>query len=169
MFKFQCASCDEWHEGMPSFGAAAPLYYYAIPEFERERRCELTSDTCVIDDEFFFIRGVIEIPVEGSADPFTWGVWVSWSETNFREYLRHFEAEDRVMLGPYFGWLSAEFRVYPESENLKTRAHLGNPGVRPLIELEPTDHPLAVEQRNGISVARVAEIYAAYIHDSAGQ
>jgi hypothetical protein len=34
--------------------------------------------------------------------------------------------------------------------------------VRPYIELEPTDHPLAVEQRNGISVDRVAEIYAYY-------
>ena len=169
MFKFQCARCDEWHEGMPSFGAVAPLYYYAIPAAERTRRCELTSDTCIVDDEFFFVRGVIEIPVEGAADPFTWGVWVSWSEASFYEYARHFESERHTMLGPYLGWLSAEFRVYPESENLKTKAHLRGPGERPLIELEPTDHPLAVEQRNGITVERVAEIYAAYMHDSAGQ
>jgi hypothetical protein len=31
-------------------------------------------------------------------------------------------------------------------------------GTRPHIELEPTDHPLAVEQRRGITVARVIEI-----------
>jgi hypothetical protein len=30
--------------------------------------------------------------------------------------------------------------------------------------LEPTDHPLALEQRNGISVDRVAEIYAIMMH-----
>ncbi|WP_174532024.1 DUF2199 domain-containing protein [Sphingomonas koreensis] len=166
MFRFKCGSCDEWHEGMPSFGATAPLYYYAIPESERDRRCELTSDTCIVDDEFFFVRGVIEIPVEGESDPLTWGVWVSWSRANFDEYVRNFELDDRAALGPYFGWLSAEFIVYPESENLKTRAHLRGPGVRPLIELEPTDHPLAVEQRNGITVERVAEIYAAYMHDA---
>ena len=32
--------------------------------------------------------------------------------------------------------------------------------MRPLIEVEPSEHPLAVEQRQGISVERVAEIAA---------
>jgi hypothetical protein len=36
--------------------------------------------------------------------------------------------------------------------------------VRPRIELEPTDHPLAVEQREGISAARLAEIYSYFAH-----
>ncbi len=31
-------------------------------------------------------------------------------------------------------------------------------GARPLIELEPTDHPLAVEQRDGISWDRIQQI-----------
>jgi hypothetical protein len=32
---------------MPSFGSAAPLSYYAIPEMERASRCELGTDDCV--------------------------------------------------------------------------------------------------------------------------
>jgi hypothetical protein len=48
--------------------------------------------------------------------------------------------------------------------NLKARIHLRDDGVRPYIELEPTDHPLAIEQRLGISVERVAEIYAQIMH-----
>jgi hypothetical protein len=48
--------------------------------------------------------------------------------------------------------------------DLKTRVHLRDHEVRPFIELEPTDHPLALEQRNGISVDRVAEIYAIMMH-----
>jgi hypothetical protein len=52
----------------------------------------------------------------------------------------------------------------PETMNLKTRAHLRDHGLRPLIELEPTDHPLALEQRNRISLDRVAEIYAIMMH-----
>jgi hypothetical protein len=51
--------------------------------------------------------------------------------------------------------------------NLKTRVHLRDHGIRPLIELEPTEHPVAVEQREGISVARVSEIYAQMVHDEA--
>lgn len=45
--------------------------------------------------------------------------------------------------------------------------HLRDDGVRPTIELEPTDHPLAVEQRNGVTVDRVAEIYAYIVHPRA--
>jgi len=164
MFKFKCASCDEWHEGMPSFGANAPLYFYSIPADEREQRCELTTDTCIVDEEFFFVRGVLNIPVDGTDEPFSWGVWVSLSRASFLDYMKHYEAPDRASLGPYFGWLSAEFLVYPDSENLKTHMHPREPGLRPLIELEPTDHPLAVEQRNGISLERLSEIYSTYMH-----
>jgi len=62
------------------------------------------------------------------------------------------------------GWLNAELPLYPSTVNLKTKVHLRDDGVRPSIELEPTDHPLAVEQREGIPVARVAEIYAYFEH-----
>jgi hypothetical protein len=74
MFSFKCASCGEVHEGMPSFGAHAPLTYYDVPQEEREHRCDLGSDDCVVDEEFFFVRGCIEIPVIGETEPFSWGV-----------------------------------------------------------------------------------------------
>lgn len=164
-FRFKCAGCDEWHEGMPSFGTTAPLYYHGIPDAERGERCELNSDFCIIDGEFFFVRGCVAIPVIGHDEPFTWGLWVSLSKNSFRDYLDHFDAEDRDERGPYFGWLAISLSVYPEDETLKARVHPRKPDLRPLIELEPTDHPLAIEQRNGISVERVAEIYAAYTHD----
>lgn len=48
----------------------------------------------------------------------------------------------------------------PEQERA-TRCDLSN---RPNLELEPTDHPLAVEQREGISVGRVADIYSIMMH-----
>jgi hypothetical protein len=149
---------------MPGFSAAAPLYYYCIPEAERETRCELTSDICVVDDEFFFVRACLEIPVHDADEPFIWGVWCSLSRTNFDEYLRCLDSPGRGEVGPYFGWLSAALQTYPDTENLKTMVHPRAPGERPWVELEPTDHPLAVEQREGISVERVAEIYAAYMH-----
>ena len=164
MFRFKCESCDEWHEGMPTFGASAPLYYYAIPEAERDTRCNLTLDTCVIDRKFFFVRGCIEIPVDGTDEPFIWGVWVSLSREHFEEFVALYEKPLRAAHGPYFGWLSASLKTYPDTENLKTMVHLRDGGLRPCIELEPTDHPLALEQKKGIPVERVAELYAAYMH-----
>jgi len=75
MFRFKCATCGQWHEGMPGFAAEAPVYYYSIPEDERPARCRLSSDTCVVDEEFYSIRGCVEIPVAGTDKPFVWGVW----------------------------------------------------------------------------------------------
>ena len=164
MFRFKCVSCSEWHEGVPGFGWSTPLVYYAIPEAERSTRVELTEDTCIVDGKHFFVKGCIEIPVHGADEPFVWGVWVSLSQRNFEQFVGLFDRKDRAQYGPYFGWLSAYFTVYPDAEALKTTVHLRDDGMRPYIELQSTDHPLAIEQRDGISVDRLAEIYAAYMH-----
>lgn len=163
-FSFRCATCDEMHHGIPSFGAHAPFSYYQVPEEERARRCSLGSDDCVIDDNLFFVRGCIEIPVHGFDEPFSWGVWLSLSEASFGEWVRTFDVARRSDVGPFFGWLNTQLSVYPETLSLKTMVHLRDDGIRPYIELEPNDHPLALEQRNGISPERLARIYREVMH-----
>ncbi len=163
-FEFTCVDCGQVHRGMPSFGADRPLSYYVVPENERERRCIIGSDDCVIDDQSFFIRGCLEIPVQGASEPFVWGVWVSLSDASYRQWRDRFGQSKRSHIGPFFGWLDAWLEPYPDTINLKTQVHLRDDGIRPYIELEPTDHPLAIEQREGISVERVAEIYAIIVH-----
>ncbi|MFI0986366.1 DUF2199 domain-containing protein [Streptomyces exfoliatus] len=94
-----------------------------------------------------------------SGDTFSWGVWVSLSEENFARTHDLWDDPAREQEPPYFGWLSTELPVYPHSTlQLKTHVHTRAVGQRPLIELEPTDHPLAVEQREGITTSRVREL-----------
>jgi hypothetical protein len=45
--------------------------------------------------------------------------------------------------------------------------HTREVGRRPSILLEPTDHPLAVEQRDGIPPHRMVEIAQAHLGDAA--
>jgi hypothetical protein len=92
------------------------------------------------------------------------GCLVSLSEQDFKTWLIVFEEQHRSHLGPFFVWLNAWFRPYPETVNIKTLVHLRDHGIRLRIELELTDHPLALEQHNGISIDRVAEIYAITMH-----
>ena len=40
-----------------------------------------------IDEKFFFIRGCLEIPVEDEDERFSWGVWVSLSESSFKQWV----------------------------------------------------------------------------------
>jgi hypothetical protein len=166
-FEFKCNTCGQTHQGMPSFGALAPHSYYRVVEDERATRCRLGSDDCVIDEQFFFVRGCVELPVKEQSEPFTWGVWVSLSETSFDQWAKNFESLQRARIGPFFGWLDTALRPYPDTLGLKTRVHLRDAGMRPRIELEPTDHALALEQRGGISVERVAEMYALMVHADA--
>ena len=162
---FVCQTCGKRHPGLPmDIGTAAPALYYAMPVEERSSRCDLTSDLCVIDGEHFFIRGCLEIPVVDGPGPFVWGVWCSLSRENFQRAIEMWEAEGSESEPPYFGWLCTTLSLYPETLNLKTHVHIRPLAQRPFVELEPTDHPLAVEQRTGITMARVREIAEAIMH-----
>jgi hypothetical protein len=58
--------------------------------------------------------------------------------------------------------------LYPPSTlQLKRRVHMQLAGTRPLIEPGPAGHPLAVEQRTGIRLARVQEIAEMLLPSSA--
>jgi len=164
MFAFRCRSCGKVHEGIPAFGWDYPDHYLDVPEAERQRRCYLTSDTCVIDDAFFFVRGCLEVPVSGESEALSWGVWTSLSEKNFLHFQELSGVARRSDHGPFFGWLSTDIHIYPGTLNLKTMVHLRDDGIRPYVELEPTDHALAIEQRQGITLDRVAEIYERMVH-----
>lgn len=157
---YTCSCCGKYHDELPfDYASNAPVYYEEASKKERKKRFELTDDLCVMDGEHFFIRGCIEIPVIGLDEPFVWGVWVSLSEKNFEITLENWDnpnGEEEVE--PMFGWLSTDLPFYPNTINLKTYVHTRSGDLRPYIELEPTDHLLSIEQREGITIERVNEI-----------
>jgi hypothetical protein len=164
---YTCSTCGEFHSGLPfSYGSPAPEPYFDIPEAEREKRVVRSSDQCVIDDEHFFVLGCLDIPViDAQEKNFSWPVWVSLSESNFHRMCDLWETEGREKEPPYFGWLSTSLPCYePDTFLLKTHVHTRQVGERPFIELEPTEHPLAIEQRNGITFKRVQEIAELILH-----
>jgi hypothetical protein len=146
------------------YGAEAPIQWFSLPAAERDRRCLLSSDQCIIDDQHFFIVGNLEIPVSGLKERFSWDVWVSLSAKSFARACELWEQRGRESEPPYFGWLSTVLPGYHDTVNLKTLVHTREVGRRPFIELEPTDHPLAVEQREGITQERVQEIAELVLH-----
>lgn len=139
-----------------SYGTLAPVYYEFATPAEREKRFELSEDLCVMDNEHFFIRGCVEIPIIGANEEFIWGVWVSLSKPNFNKVQEHWNNPES--LEPMLGWLSTALPYYPDTLNLKAKVHHRDNGIRPYIELEPTEHPLAVESRNGITIERIQQI-----------
>lgn len=157
-----CGCCGKQFNTLPlDYARKAPDHWFQIPENERESRTKLSADVCIIDDKDLFVRGCLEIPIIGQDDCFSWGVWVSVSKQSFVRIHELWDSSDVENEPPMFGWLCNNISIYPATLGLKTNLHLRDGGRRPSIELEPTDHPLAVEQRTGISIERVEEIAAA--------
>lgn len=165
---FLCSCCNAQHDGLPfSYGFPAPAYWNT--ELDNDPNSLLADEQCVIKGQHFFIRARIVLPVLDSDEDFEWGVWVSLSEINYASACGLWTDPRRINEPPYFGWLSTELACYePTTLNLKSKAHTQPVGTRPVLELEPTDHPLAVEQRTGITRTRVQYFAERLIHpDSA--
>ena len=169
---WKCGTCSEDHRGLPmSYGPPGPDHLLGVPERQRHR-ITLTDDLCVIDltkwlffgERHYFIRGILEIPTIDTGETFACLVWVSLSQRSFRRALQMWESPERAAEPPYFGWLCNHLTPYPNTLFLATHVHTRAVGQRPLIEVEPTDHPLAVEQRTGITLARVQEFAEILLH-----
>ena len=170
MSGFRCSKCGQWHDELPlDVGAAEPLYVEELSPDEKAQRVsgEPGSDFRVLRrnaaEVHYFIRGVIEIPVLGTDETFCYGVWTSLSESSYEKANAAYRVNGSA--GPLFGWLSNRLAGYPETLSLKTHVRV-RPDLKASIELEPIDHPLAREQREGISIERVQQIVEPLMHPS---
>lgn len=157
---YKCTTCGQVHSGLPmSFAAEFPDQYANMSREERDARAVVGSDQCIIDQERFFIRGCLEIPIIGSDDVFLWGLWASVREEVFDEISECWELVGREKSrDPFKGRLGNSLAEYPETLNLKLRIVLQRVGARPLFVVEETDHPLAIEQSSGITRDRALAI-----------
>lgn len=165
--KFRCSKCGGEHAATNiAWHFAEPLPWLLATEEERSQSV-LTSEQCELvagGMVHHFIHALLEIPVRGRSDPLVWGVWCSQSEATYLEVAALWESDERVKTGPHFGWLCNRIPCYPDSLHLKTHVHQRAVGLRPFVELECTDHPLAVDQRNGIELDRLQKIVEELLH-----
>ena len=164
--RWTCSSCGDEHVGLPfDWAFDSPMYW----DGGRTEDDWLTEDLCVwTDDEpklNYFIRGVLEIPVEDSQQKLGYGVWSSLSEESFKEVVRHWEDRARGELGPYFGWLSNSIPAYPDTRSLPLDVVIQEVETRPLFVLHDGDHPLVLDQREGVTTERVRAIAEEQMHE----
>lgn len=162
---YKCTTCQV-HAGLPmSFAADSPDMYANMNRDERDARCVRGSDQYIIDQQHFFIRGCLEIPIIGSADVFLWGLWASVREEVFDEIADCWELEGRENChGPFRGRLANSLAEYPETLNLKIKILLQPLGTRPLFVVEGPTHQLAIEQAHGIARDRALHLASLVMH-----
>ena len=175
--RWKCGTCEEWHEG-PCLDFSYDAPYYWVEEHEKANEARLlgteashsktflNEDFCAIEDQDFFVRGIIHLPIIGAAETLRWGVWGSLSRDNFQTLIKMNDDPKRVELPPMFSWLSTQIPEYPDTLSLKMYAHIQQVDWRPTFELEPSDHPLAEEYHKGITPERVKQIMLGRVREN---
>lgn len=162
---FRCATCGKYHAALPlDLGFEHPVQLSNIPASEQSRRVRQNLDWCVIDEKEFYVRGVLKIPIvdHPKGESFCYGVWVSLSEKSYTHYIGL--GNGIVPAGTrFFGWFCNRIENYPDTLSLKTNVLPQSNGMRPWIVLQPTDHPLYIDQKQGLSMDRVHELVGRYL------
>ncbi len=170
--RFTCPTCGAEHDlDEISFGTEAPLQWDLLSEDERSRSL-LAGEQCEIESHegrSFYIRACLEIPIRGTDRAFTWGVWCSLNERSYVQISENWDDAARLSIGPHFGWLCTKIPGYPDTVFLKTMVHQRDVGLRPLVELEATDHLLAIDQREGIDEERLKQTVVELLHQNGQQ
>lgn len=127
----------------------------------------LSEDFCVMDGKYFFVRAVLEIPIQGQADRFGFGCWSTLSRANFEKYLDGFDDANFADWGPWTGWLCNQLETYIGTEPEAVFVDPQPGRQRPKLRVANPDHPLATDQEKGISIDRLVEILRFYGHEAA--
>lgn len=131
---------------------------------------KISSDLCTITHEAgtdYFIRAVLEVPIDGVEEPFLWGVWVSLSEKSFSRYVETYDSP--VEGDGFFGWVCNAIPAYPYEGSRAADVVVQLGGQRPKVVLhraDPEDDPLVVDQVHGISVSRAQQIAERALHEA---
>jgi hypothetical protein len=170
MDRVLCSSCGIEHDLSdlePSF--ERPDAYFEIPCEERAARSWNADTMCVLHDpdapDRHFLRVVLPIPVRGEERWFCWGVWVEVTEADLTTVYDHWNDPDQANRPPFPARLANGLLDMPPTLGLEGSVRLTSPTTVPSFALAPEcDHPLAVDQREGVYPERLLEWLAPVLH-----
>ena len=161
---FTCTVCGETHSGETrDIRMSLPDPIFRIEEPERERRAWVGEDSAVLSDgdvERFFVRALLELPIEQEEGYFGYGAWIEVSPPDFETLRELWHDVDGWRSDPFPGTLANELLPYAFTEGLPVHIRLRDVKLLPLVELADVDHELVRAQGNGISAHRAHELAA---------
>jgi len=170
--EWRCVGCDGVHHGLLDLAAFAPDPWPGDDRREENSDLRLdgdflSEDFCVIDGCYFFVRGVLEIPVHGFAEKFGFGCWSTLSRPNFDKYVDGFDGGNFADWGPWSGWLGNQLADYIGTDPEALWVYPQADRQRPTFRVQDPEHPLAIDQEEGITPERLLEIFEQYGHGPA--
>lgn len=173
---YQC-SCGERHVGLFPINMHVPVGWSGSGDYQSDYDLHtdgnfLSHNFCVWGGKNYAVRMRVYLPIKG-AEPaaFLIAAWVALDKLDF-------DAFSAAMLKPsgnpnlrVRARLLNRLSQFPDTYNLSGTAVLAQPGELPVMMAHGiqadfrADHSLIVQQREGIDVDRVFELFKAYKHD----
>ena len=155
-----CSVCGKEHDALPrDMAYQRPGDYFDVPPDEHSKRvwfdAETNPDLCVIDGSKFYLRGVLAVPIQNEADEFRWGPWAQVEEKYLRRYYELWNETDVSGEPTFRGTLSGGVRDFADSDELEVIIELQSNNQRPRLTVVSETHPLAIAQRNGVTLEEV--------------
>jgi hypothetical protein len=161
---FTCAVCGETHAGETrDIRMGLPQSIYLLDEEERRRRAYVEDDFAILHGaagDRYFVRALLELPIEGEEGYFGYGAWVEVSQDDVAALGELWNDEAGWRSKPFPGTLANELHPYAFTEGLPVQIRLRDVKLLPLVELADADHELVRAQANGISSHRAHELAA---------
>jgi len=166
-----CATCGGLHDLLslePSF--QRPDAYVAIPPSQRPRLTFGSKDACGIRspngrERHYYLRVLVPFKVFELESPVSWGVWAEVSEKDYHRAAELWNDPKQSQEPAFPGRLANALPGYENSLDITGFISLIDPTTIPKMRLaSPEDHPFVVEQRTGVSSARLADWLAPMFH-----
>jgi hypothetical protein len=158
---FSCSTCGQTHdEWPPDIALRRPDVVWAMPSEEHARRVQENDDLCSIDQERYFIRGVLFVPLTGRSN--SWGIGV-WAEVGNRDFTRYLDlySVDASGQAPFRGTLANELKVIPGVFGSRLEIRFGSASERPVFQAADRFGILGKAQRRGFTDDQLHEVLAA--------
>ena len=162
---FTCEVCGQSHTGdVRDIRMELPEPIFHLDEEERELRARVGDDSAVLTqpegDDRYFVRGLLELPIEGGDGYFGYGSWIEVSREDFATLGELWDDDEGWRSGPFPGTLANELAPWFATVGLPLKIRLRDVQLLPLVELEDANHELVRAQRRGISRHRAHELAA---------
>lgn len=170
---WKCKSCKRMRntDAPQIFFCSNPHDFEDLDDEAKQSRAKVSADLCSIDNQRFFVRALVEIPIN-SEEPKTgtekshlmiWGVWVQLDARDFFLLMEKWNDDSEMQLK---GTLNNIMPEYENTLNQPVMLTTRKGGMRPLVTFDILEHPLAQDQKNGISWVKFENLVDTLIHSS---
>ena len=170
-------SCGERHVGLFPIHLNHPLGWPGPTDYESDSALRLegnflSANYCVWDGKYFAMRMRLPLQIVGAAPAaFMYTVWASLNRPDFEAYLDAVKNKRLNNMARAQARLVNRIGGFPDTFKLMGTAFQQEDDGPPMLLIHgpqpdnTRDHPLIREQRQGIGVDRMLELFAAYDHD----